>query len=173
VAQPLERAARRCGAIKIVSVTESFVRYHGIRAGTQQELKIRLRGLAQTPRARQVRQELLDFVAQEEAKAQADECLLGSSEIIESVLGKQKRLEKYQKWPFEGPSKSGFTGLILGVCALVANTTREVIQRALETVSTQQVLDWCHEMLGSSVQSQRRAVFSAQVAVRGALAESE
>ena len=166
MAQPLERAARRCGAIKIVSVTESFVRYHGIRAGTQQELKIRLRGLAQTPRARQVRQELLDFVAQEEAKAQADECLLGSSEIIESVLGKQKRLEKYQ-------SKSGFTGLILGVCALVANTTREVIQRALETVSTQQVLDWCHEMLGSSVQSQRRAVFSAQVAVRGALAESE
>ena len=139
---------------EIVSVTESWIRHHGIHAGTQQELMTHLRGLAQTPRTRQVRQELLDFVAQEEAKVHPNERLLGSSEIIESVLGKQKRLEQYQ-------SKSGFTGLILGVCAMVANMTREVIRQALETVSTKQVLDWCREMLGSSVQSQRRAVFSA------------
>jgi len=142
------------GLFEIVSVAESLIRHHGIRAGTQQELKIQLRGLAQTPRTRQVRQELLDFVAQEEAKARPNERLLGSSEIIESVLGKQKRLEQNQ-------SKSGFTGLILGMCAMVADTTREVIQKALETVSTQQVLDWCRETLGSSVQSQRRAVFAA------------
>ena len=139
---------------EIVSVTESLVRHDGLHAGTQRELEQRLRGLARTPLTRQVRQELLAFVAQEEAKARPNERLLGSSEIIESVLGKQKRLEQAQ-------SKSGFTGLILGVGALVADTTREVIQQALETVSTQQVLAWCREMLGPSVQSQRRAVFAA------------
>jgi hypothetical protein len=139
---------------EIVSATESLIRHHGLRAGTQRELEKHLRGLAQTPLTRQVRKELLAFVAQEEAKARSNERLLGSSEIIESVLGKQKRLEQDQ-------SKSGFTGLILGVCAMVADTTREVIQQALETLSTQQVLDWCREMLGPSVQSQRRVVFAA------------
>jgi hypothetical protein len=139
---------------EIVSVTESLVRHQGLCTGTPRELEKRLRGLAQTPLTRQVRRELLDFVAQEAAKAQPNERLLGSSEVIESVLGKQKRLEQAQ-------SKSGFTGLILGVCALVGNATREVIRQALETVSTRQVLDWCDEMLGPSVQSQRRAVFTA------------
>ena len=148
---PLENWGR---LFEIVSTTESLIRHHGLDASAPRKLEKQLRGLAQTPLTRQVRRELLDFVAQEAAKAQAQERLLGSSEIIESVLGKQKRLEGDQ-------AKSGFTGLILGVCAMVADTTREVIQQALETVSTQQVLDWCREMLGPSLQSQRRAVFAA------------
>jgi len=139
---------------EIISRTESWIRHQGLHAGTQRELAKQLRGWAQTPLTRQVRKELLDFVAQQEAQVRAHERLLGSSEIIESVLGKQKRLEQSQ-------AKSGFTGLLLGVCALVADTTREVIHEALETVSTQDVLDWCREMLGPSVQSQRRAVFAA------------
>lgn len=139
---------------EIVSTTESLIRHQGLSAATPRDLEKHLRGLAQTPLTRQVRRELLDFVAQEAAKAHSKERLLGSSEIIESVLGKQKRLEQNQ-------AKSGFTGLLLGVCAMVADTTREVIQQALETVSTQQVLDWCREMLGPSIQSQRRAVFAA------------
>ncbi len=139
---------------EIVSATESLIRHQGLGAATPRDLEKQLRGLAQTPLTRQVRRELLDFVAHEAAKAHAKERLLGSSEIIESVLGKQKRLEQDQ-------AKSGFTGLLLGVCAMVADTTREVIQQALETVSTQQVIDWCREMLGPSIQSQRRAVFAA------------
>ena len=142
------------GLFEIVSQTEGLIRHHGLQAGTQRKLEKQLRGLAQTPLTRQVRKELLDFVAQQAAPVRPNERLLGSSEIIESVLGKQKRLEQSQ-------AKSGFTGLLLGACALVADTTREVIQQALETVSTQDVLDWCREMLGPSVQSQRRAVFAA------------
>jgi hypothetical protein len=52
--------------------------------------------------------------------------LLGSSEVIESVFGKMKRLEQDQ-------AQSGFTVFILGLVAIVAETTREVVQKALET----------------------------------------
>jgi hypothetical protein len=78
---------------------------------------------------------------------------LGSSEVIESVFGKLKCMERDQ-------AKSGFTGLILGVCAIVSTTTQEVVQSALEAAPTKQVLAWCKKNLGSSVQAKRRAVFT-------------
>lgn len=93
------------------------------------------------------------FVAQEEEKARPHERWLGSSEVIESVLGKMKRLEQHQ-------AKSGFTGLILGLSAMVATTTQEIIQTALETVPTKKVLAWCQEVLAPSVQAKQRAIFS-------------
>jgi hypothetical protein len=105
------------------------------------------------PRALQFRNQLLDFVKNESLKAQPNERLLGSSEIIESVLGKTKRLEQDQ-------SKSGFTGLVLGAAAMVSHTTQEVVTKAMETVPTKKVIEWIKENLGQSVQSKRNIIFS-------------
>jgi hypothetical protein len=68
-------------------------------------------------------------------------------------LGKLKRLEQDQ-------AQSGFTGLLLCLGAMVATTTAEVVQKALETVPTKQVLVWCKETLGRSIQAQRREAFA-------------
>ena len=94
----------------------------------------------------------LACVAEEAQKAHPKERLLGSSEVIESVFGKCKRLEQTQ-------AKSGFTGLILTMGAMVATTTREVIHKALETVPTKCVLEWCKKTLGDSLQAQRKKAF--------------
>jgi len=88
-------------------------------------------------------------VAEQSLKAKPGEQLLGSSEVIESVFGKLKRLEQDQ-------ARSGFTGLILSIGAMVSTTTKEVIQKALQTVPTKQILIWCKEKLGQSVQAKRR-----------------
>jgi hypothetical protein len=138
---------------QIVNITESFVRQAGLYHGANFDLACRLQHLASTERAEKVRRELVTFVAQEEAKAHPHERLLGSSEVVESVLGKMKRIEQDQ-------AKSGFTGLVLGISAMVSTTTKEVIQQALETVPTKQVWAWCQENLGQSVQSKRRKVFA-------------
>lgn len=139
---------------QLVSITESFVRHQGLYTDANFDLACRLQHLASTERAEKMQRELVTFVAEQEAEAHPYERLLGSSEVIESVLGKMKRLERDQ-------AKSGFTGLLLGLSAMVSITTREVIQQALETVSTKQVLAWCQEKLGQSVQSKRREVFAA------------
>ena len=136
---------------EMMAVTESFVRHHGLYADAHLELEKRLPSLGQTDRTRRVRGELVAFVTEQEAQVHPNERLLGSSEIIESVLGKMKRLERDQ-------AKNGFTGLLLGLSAIVATTTTAVIQKALETVSTKQVWDWCQKTLGQSVQSKRRQV---------------
>jgi len=139
---------------EIIAATESFVRHHGLHREAHLELEKQLLPLqSRTERSQRVRRELLAFVAEQAAQARPDERLLGSSEVIESVLGKMKRLEQDQ-------SKSGFTGLLLGLGALVSTTTTAVIQTALETVPTKQVWAWCQETLGQTVQAQRREHFA-------------
>lgn len=138
--------------LQVVVTTESYIRQRGFYSGVSHELETQLMPWATTPRTQAVAKELVEFVTQEAGKTRPGERLLGSSEIIESVFGQQKFLERDQ-------ARNGFTGLLLAVCATVAETTAEVVRQALEAVSTQQVWDWCRENLGPSVQAQRRRAF--------------
>ncbi len=139
--------------MQIVAVVEHFVRTQGIYSGCHRNLRRQLVSMAPTKKTRRVRAQLVAFVEQESQKTKYDERLVGSSEVIESVLGKLKRLEQDQ-------SRSGFTGLLLGVAAIVSTTTAEVVQKALETVPTKKVLDWCKETLGKSVYAKRKEAFA-------------
>jgi len=139
--------------LQVVTTAESYIRQRGLYPGVHLELEAQLNPLADSERTQQVGAELSAFVAQEAAKARRGERLLGSSEIIESVLGKQKYLERDQ-------AKNGFTGFLLALCASVADTTTEVVHQALEVVPTQKVLAWCRENLGRSVQAQRRTALA-------------
>ena len=112
--------------------------------------------MAHHPRSRRVRARLVAFLATESLQVKSDERLLGSSEVVESVLGKFKHIEGDQ-------AKSGFTGLVLSLAAMVSTTTMEVVQQALRTVPTQKVLTWCKQTLGQSVQGKRRQAFLATV----------
>lgn len=137
--------------IQIITVTESFVRKQGLYHNSYHELR-ELLILAHTERTKKVRAQLLAFVAEESLKTKPNERFLGSSEVIESVFGKLKRLERDQ-------AKSGFTGLLLCVSAMVSRTTEDVVQKALQTVPTKTVLTWCTENIGQSVQAKRKEAF--------------
>jgi hypothetical protein len=69
------------------------VRTQGLYRGGHRALEQMLGPLVCTERGRQVGQQLLAFVQAESLKAAPQERLLGSSEVIESVFGKQKRIE--------------------------------------------------------------------------------
>lgn len=139
--------------LEVIEVTETLVRTQGVYRGVHRELKARLSFVARSTRSRAVGAQLVAFLAQASLKAKANEHLLGSSEVIESVFGKFKHIERDQ-------AKAGFTGLVLGLAAMVSTTTAEVVQQALTTVTTQKVVTWCKQTLGSSVQSKRRKAFA-------------
>lgn len=141
--------------LQVVEVTEHVVRTQGVYRGLHRVLKARLAPVARRSRAKQMSAHLVTFVAEESLKAKPHERLLGSSEVIESVFGTLKHLEQDQ-------AKSGFTGLVLSLAAIVSSTTTEVVQKALETVPTKQVLAWCKQTLGQSVQAKRRKVFASR-----------
>src|SRR5271157_3720099 len=60
----------------------------------------------------------------------------------------------------DGQSKSGFTGLVLSLGAIVSNRTIETIGEALERCRVRDVWDWCREKLGVSVQSLRKQTYT-------------
>ena len=105
------------------------------------------------PRTQHLCAELLEFVAAEAAKAKDGERWVGSSEVSESIFGKWNRVEGEQ-------ARSGLTGLVLLLGAMVSHTSAEVIRQALESVPTKTVLTWCREKLGKTVQATRRAIFA-------------
>ncbi len=62
--------------------------------------------------------------------------MLGSSEVIESFSGKQKKSEKQH-------AKNGFTGLLLSLAACASNTNMDVVRKnAMESVKTKSVIEW-------------------------------
>jgi len=132
--------------IRIVDDAVEFVNFQGIYRDCEIDLRELSTFKAKTKQAKNVREELLDFIGQEAQKANRHERLLGSSEIIESLFGKFKQLEHDQ-------SKSGFTGYLLSIAASVSKTTEDVTQQALETVRTKKVHEWFKENIGRSVQS--------------------
>ena len=138
---------------QVTITAESFVRKQGLWNGCDVDLSKRFDFAISSPKAIQIREQLLAFVKNESLKAKPNERLLASSEVIESAFGKMKRLEQDQ-------AKSGFTGLILGTAAIVSHTTQEVVTKAMETVSTKKVIDWIKDKLGNSLQSKRNIAFS-------------
>ena len=139
--------------IQLVKLAESFIKFNGIYRDCHIDL-LQVEGFeAHRKKNKKLREELLDFIAQQSSQAKPNERLLGSSEVIESVIGKLKNLESDQ-------NKSGFTGLLLSLAAIVSKTTEDVIDKAMESVPTKRVYEWIKENIGKSVQSKRKEVFS-------------
>ena len=86
------------------------------------------------------------------AEVRPGERLPGCSEVIESCFGKFKSLEREQ-------AKGGFTGLLLGLAACVAERTQEVVHEALQTTKTADVIKWIKTKLGATVGSKRRVAY--------------
>lgn len=137
--------------IHVVKEAENFIKFQGVYQKCHVDLREIPTFTAKTIRAMRIKIELIDFIEQESNKAGKDERLLGSSEVIESVFGKMKRLEHDQ-------AKSGFTVFILNLAAIVSKTTAEVIHKALETVPTKMIHEWFKENVGSSVQAKRMQI---------------
>jgi hypothetical protein len=129
-----------------------YIRLAGYHAQASRELAERLDPLAALPAARRLADSVVEFVADQSTRAAPGERLPASSEVLESLIGKGKRLEGQQ-------SRSGFTKMVLGMAAAVTVPTQEFIQRAFAAVKTHDVITWAREKLGASLQSRRRAAF--------------
>ena len=71
----------------------------------------------------QLRERLIAFVVDESSKVRQGERVPGTTEVLESCFGKLKALE-------DGQSKSGFTGVVLSLGAIVSNWTSENVHKA-------------------------------------------
>ena len=131
----------------------SFVRTQGLFCGCENDLKIHLNHRPCAERHRQLEIEMCNFLKDQSQHAKPGERLVGSTEVIESVFGKWKNLERQE-------SSSGITTLVLGLGSLLGQWTTDRIKHALEKTPVKNVVDWCARHLPQSVQSLRRLAFA-------------
>ena len=82
----------------------------------------------------------------------SDSPLLGSSDVIESLMGKAKqRLEAH--------GRSELNKSILLIPCLCGELTPDLVAEALTTVRVQDVTTWVSENVGETMQSKRRKAF--------------
>jgi hypothetical protein len=136
--------------LQIAQCIEKEINTQGLSKDTPLKLALHFKAQPKLTCAanRQFRHELLRFLQFQTRELRGSERLVGSSEIIESVFGKQKYLEGEQ-------AKSGFTGLLLAIPALVGELNRSVIKNALESTPVKTVWEWKNEFLGDNLQSRR------------------
>jgi hypothetical protein len=133
--------------LAVVGTTEHYVRHQGIHAKAAEELAAAL-PKPTTPAAKRLRKALLAFVEEEAGLAQDNERLLGSSEVLESIIGKFKYVAGER-------GQHGLTGMVLSIGALVGKQTVATVETALTETPTREVWSWCRSHLGPTVQSVR------------------
>ena len=79
------------------------------------------------------------------------ECFIGSTEILESLFGKIKYMEREQR-------AFGFTSLLLAALAAVGQLDEKTVAEAVEHVKRSDINEWVAKEIGQSVQSQRRQI---------------
>jgi hypothetical protein len=136
--------------LDVMDTTEHYVRHQGIHRKATDELAV----LLPKPRseaARSLRKQLLEFVQNQARQTPAGERLLGSSEVLESIIGKFKCVAGER-------GQHGLTGMVLSIGALVGHVTVEAVQAALTEVPNRDVWNWCQTHLGPTLQGLRRRI---------------
>jgi hypothetical protein len=141
--------------LTIAETAENYVRYEGYHTTAADQLRERLDGLGINAAARAMETATLEFVAEQSTQAHPGERLIGSSEALESLIGKYKDLQGKN-------SRGGMTPQLLAIGAVVMKKTTETIRRGLAAVRTCDVFQWCREHLGLSVQGQRSYAYQEQ-----------
>jgi hypothetical protein len=129
-----------------IEVVVSYVGREGLSATGAEKVK---EALGKARSASELGQELVEFVREQCQGLKEGERLPGSTEVVETCMGKMKRLEGEQ-------SKSGFTGLLLGLAAVVGKKDNRPVEEWFKLAPTKDVHAWIKENLGLTIQAARR-----------------
>lgn len=128
----------------------SLVHEKGYHRGVAEEFLVKTKHLCQADKKNIAFQNRIKMMLQEEEqKVPEGEHYFGSSEIIESLFGKFKTMEDHH-------ASSGLTSLVLALPALVGGINKDIIQKALETISVKDITNWTKKNVGNSFLSKRR-----------------
>ncbi len=139
--------------LEIMEATLHYIRREGYHRAAAEQLAALLTPLsARHDSAQALVEKILGFVRDQSAAVRDEQRLVGSTECLESLIGRAKRLL--------GPhARHGMTRMILAAAATLADHSPDAIRTALEAVDTKAVEAWSQRWLGKTVQSLRCAFY--------------
>ena len=143
--EPLSRWAE---LLEVGEAAVAYVRAEGYHCIAVEGLQETLTPLARAPASVRLKTGLLTFVAGQSDHLPKGQHLPGSTEVLESLLGKYKRIQGAH-------SKGGMTGALLNIGATLLEKTPAVINKALATVRVDHVTQWLVDKLGMTIPAQQ------------------
>lgn len=130
-----------------------YGRNKGYHADAVREMRLLLEPFRNYPSSQRMVEKLLELIDQQ--CTALDQGIPASSEVLESLIGKGKRISGQH-------SRGGFTKTILGMAASVVDLTDEAIQISLETIGEADLRKWCKQHVGTSLTALRRRILPRQ-----------
>jgi hypothetical protein len=138
--------------IELIETAQHQVKHHGLTRTSAATFHAQTEALASAcPRAQRFREQIIDYLHREGQAATADETLLGTSDVLESLFG------KYKLYTHHAPLKE-FGKWLLTLPIATVEVTMDLLKHALETVRTADVERWADEVFGRSALAQRRVL---------------
>ncbi len=147
--EPLRRWSE---AMQVIETAETLVRREGHHVASEAQFRDRLPQVEAGSLADRLRGKLLEFLKEQALHATPGERLPGSSEVLESIIGKYKTLQGER-------GQFGVTGMLLAIGAFVGRITISSIATAVRTVTAKKLHRWEQDNLGVTIQSQRKQAF--------------
>lgn len=137
--------------INIGKAARHVVRTEGIHISIADSFEQAISALKIEPKELLFANQLTEFLLIQSKDVKFGEWFIGSSEILESLFGKIKYMEREQR-------AFGFTTLVLAGMAAVGPLDEKIVTMAMKTVKRSDIDKWAAKEIGQSVQSQRRQV---------------
>jgi hypothetical protein len=137
--------------ISIGVAARHVVRIEGIHTNIADSFEEAISSIKMGIKELQFADQLTTFLLNQSKGVKFGECFIGSSEILESLFGKIKYVEREQR-------AYGFTSLVLAAMAAVGPLDKTTVAKALEHVKRSDIDEWAAKEIGKSVQSQRRQI---------------
>ena len=137
----------------VVSRSLTFINEQFLFQGAAAGLRSAIGDSLKHDKSKELAKRLIDFVHDAEQQLRVGERLPMSTEILESVFGLYKQLERQH-------SGSGFTSLLACLPALLKPATPAGVSKAFKRVSARDVTSWVKEHFGSTVTSRRNAAYA-------------
>jgi hypothetical protein len=141
--------------LSLIKSSQILLKKEGLHADSAKDLAERFRPLKIVDeRVHRFRDKILLAVAEEAKKLPKGRIGLGSSDICESVIGKEKLFSK--KSPLQEIGKS-----ILMIPVFLTNVTAQLVRTGMERVRNRDLTEWARNTFGDSAITKRRAAFKA------------
>lgn len=137
--------------VSIGVVARYIVRIEGIHTNIADSFEEAVSSIKMGARELQFADHLTTFLLNQSKRMLLGEVFIGSSEILESLFGKIKYIEREQR-------AFGFTSLLLAGMAAVGPLDEKTVAEAMECVKRSDIDEWAAKEIGQSVQSQRRQI---------------
>ena len=142
----------------LIDAALSFINHEGLSRGTGVLLHKHLRPSMETSwrsnkTFRRLAASLIRFVRRSEQKLEKGQRAWLSTEILESLFGRFKRLEGQH-------SKGGFTSLLAALPTLCSKVDGPRVRQRLQEVNNKQLKTWVAKALGPTLTSRRAAAYN-------------